>query len=197
MLVPVFLQAPLVRSYPWVSLAATSVWLGLGFTFCQSEKNAAWGDLLIGFALTWLAGSIYWGWLRWEPLLHLPVEALGLPAALWSFSRRSGLIGSLFYLGSLLGTAATDLYFYIVNLIPHWRQLMQIDRALALPTLQDALLRIQTSWGISWVIALAGVLLIVGILPLRSHKLHWWSFSGAVLSTILVDSLFWLAASSA
>ncbi|MFM6062253.1 MAG: DUF3120 domain-containing protein, partial [Microcystis panniformis] len=26
---------------------------------------------------------------------------------------------------------------------------------------------------------------------------HWWAFSGAVLSTILVDGLFWITASLA
>lgn len=195
--VPVFLQAPLVRSLPWLSLAITLFWLGISHILTSFSKTRPWGDLLFGFALTWFAGSIYWGWLRWEPTLHLLVESIGLPIVLWSLSRRSGLIGNLFYLGSLLGTATTDLYFYIVNLFPHWRQLMQVDPPLASLTLQDALAQIQTPLGIGWIVVLAGVLLVIGILPLRSQRLHWWSFSGAVLSTILVDSLFGLAAYAA
>jgi hypothetical protein len=34
-------------------------------------------------------------------------------------------------------------------------------------------------------------------LALSQRKLHWVALSGAVLSTILVDGLFWLAASLA
>jgi hypothetical protein len=41
------------------------------------------------------------------------------------------------------------------------------------------------------------VLLTVGLLSLRGTQLHWRAFSGAVLSTLLVDGLFWLAASAA
>jgi len=41
------------------------------------------------------------------------------------------------------------------------------------------------------------VLLTVGLLSLRDRELHWRAFSGAVLSTLLVDGLFWLAASAA
>ncbi|MEM6592735.1 MAG: DUF3120 domain-containing protein, partial [Cyanobacteria bacterium P01_C01_bin.73] len=34
----------------------------------------------------------------------------------------------------------------------------------------------------------------IGTLPLHSNRLQWWAFAGAVLSTILVDSLFGVAA---
>jgi hypothetical protein len=47
------------------------------------------------------------------------------------------------------------------------------------------------------------VLLILGFLPLGWAKpqsggqsVCWWTFSGAILGTILVDSLFWLAANA-
>ncbi|MGB3639093.1 MAG: DUF3120 domain-containing protein, partial [Rivularia sp. (in: cyanobacteria)] len=40
----------------------------------------------------------------------------------------------------------------------------------------------------------AVVLLSFGIIPLKYKQLHWYAFSGAVLSTILVDSLFLIAA---
>ena len=156
-----------------------------------------WGDLLIGFSLTWFAGSVYWGWLRWEPLLHLPIEAIGLPFALWGLSQNRWKVGNFFYLGSLFGTVVTDIFFYLIDLIPFWRTLMVIDEASARPVFQAAIARIQTPAGIGWALTLASVLLIVGLLPLRSGKLHWWAFSGAVLSTILVDGLFWLAACAA
>ncbi len=195
--VPVFIEAPLVRSLPWVSLGLTGFWVWLSFALMSRTSTYLWGDLLFGFSLSWLAGSIYWGWLRWEPLLHLPVEAIALPFALVWIKRNWGMVGNLFYLGSLLGTALTDVYFYIVDLIPHWRQLMQVEPELAAPILQSALAQVQTPWGQAWVLVLGVILLTVGILPLRYQQLHWWAFSGAVLSTILVDSLFWLAAAAA
>lgn len=195
--VPVFIQAPLVRLFPELSLLLTVGWCGLSLALMKRHKTRLWGDLLWGFTWSWLAGSIYWGWLRWEPFWHLPIEAIGLPIAVWCLWQRWGKIGNLFYLGSLFGTIITDLYFYVVDLIPHWRQLMQVNPALALPIFQQALTQMHTPWGISWATALAGLLLVAGLIPLRSQHSHWWAFAGAVLSTILVDGLFWLVASAA
>lgn len=192
--VPVFIQAPLVRSLPWVSLFFTVGWLGLGRWLQADRQTQVWGDLLIGFTWTWLAGSLYWGWLRWEPLYHLPVEAIGLPFALWGISRKENKVGNFFYLGSLLGTVVTDIYFYLVDLIPHWRTLMQVGEMSARPIFQSAIAQIQTPWGIAWAIILASLLLALSLLPLASQKIHWWAFGGAVVSTLLVDGLFWVAA---
>jgi hypothetical protein len=111
--------------------------------------------------------------------------------------RGQGRIGNWFYLGSLLGTAITDAYFYLVDLIPHWRQVMLAEPDLVQPIFQSAVAQMQTAWGTGWAIGLAVFLLLVGSLPLRSSQLHWWTFGGAVLSTILVDGLFWLVATSA
>ncbi|HEY9853039.1 MAG TPA: DUF3120 domain-containing protein [Leptolyngbyaceae cyanobacterium] len=195
--VPVFLQAPLVRLWPLLSLILTAGWVGLSLALMKRHRTQMWGDLLLGFSGSWLAGSIYWGWLRWEPLIHLPVEAICLPLALWCLKQERWKVGSLFYLGSLFGTAVTDIYFYLVDLIPAWRQLMQVEPSLAMPILQNAIAQVQTPWGIGWAAVMVAILLAVGTLPLRSGQLHWWAFSGAVLSTIFVDSLFWLAASAA
>ena len=195
--VPVFVEAPLVRSLPLLSLVLTFGWIGLSFALMSRTSTELWGDLLLGFSLSWLAGAIYWGWFRWEPLLHLPIEAIGLPLALVCLKQNWGKVGNFFYLGSLLGTALTDVYFYLVDLIPYWRQLMQVEPELAKPIFHSALLQMQTNWGQGWAVILALVLLTLGILPLRSRQLHWWAFSGAVLSTILVDSLFWVAAAFA
>lgn len=197
MSVPVFVQAPLVRSLPFLSLLLTSIFILLGRGLLAQPRTQIWGDLMIGFAWTWLAGSIYWGWLRWEPYLHLPVEAIGLPFALWGISRNQGKIGNFFYLGSLLGTVVTDIFFYLVDLIPFWRRLMVASEESARPIFQAAIAQIQTPWGFSWAMILATLLLVTSLLPLRSQKLHWWAFSGAVLSTILVDGLFWFAACAA
>ncbi len=195
--VPVFVQAPLVRLFPWVSLAVTPFLAALGVYLQSRSVSYRWGDLLLGFTWTWLAGSVYWGWFRWEPFLHLPIEAVGLPFALWGIARNTGKIGNFFYLGSLFGTVVTDVYFYLVKLIPYWRQLMQVDLDAVQPIFARAIAQMQTPWGSGWAIALAALLLIVSLLPLYSRQVYWWAFSGAVLSTILVDSLFWLAAIAA
>jgi Protein of unknown function (DUF3120) len=195
--VPVFVQAPLVRLFPWVSLVLTGGWLLLALVLSKNTKTRLWGDLLLGFSWSWLAGSIYWGWLRWEPLIHLPIESIGLPFALWCLWRGWGKVGNLFYLGSLIGTIITDVYFYLTGLVPYWRQLMQVEPELSGGILQQCILQIQTVWGISWAVVLVNLLLSLGLWSLQKQQIHWWAFSGALLSTILVDSLFWVAASLA
>lgn len=175
----------------------TAGWLCLSLWLYVHPKTSICGDLLLGFTWTWLAGSVYWGWLRWEPFFHLPIEAIGLPFALFALAKGQEKVGNWFYLGSLFGTAITDFYFYLVHLIPHWRQLVQVDPNLAPVILQDAVSRVQTPWGAGVAIFLLGLLVIVGGAPLRSRQYHWWAFGGAVLSTILVDGLFWLAATVA
>lgn len=192
--VPVFLQAPLVRLLPELSLGLTIVFFGCSWLLLSRPRTQVWGDLLLGFTWSWLAGSVFWGWLRWEPLLHLPIEAIGLPFAIFCLMRGWGKVGNFFYLGSLFGTVLTDLYFYLVDLIPHWRQLMYAEPELALPIFQSAIAQVKTPWGIGWAVVLVSILLSVGTLSLRSRTLHWWTFGGAVLSTILVDSLFLIAA---
>jgi hypothetical protein len=195
--VPVFLEAPLVRHCPVFSLLLSGMWALLALMLRKRPQTELWGDLLWGFAWSWLAGSIYWGWLRWEPLVHLPIETIGVPFALWGLRRNWCAVGHLFYLGSLLGTAATDLYFYLTGLMPYWRQVMVVDPALAPLAFQSAMAHIQTPWGVGCAIALGTVLLAVGLRSLQKQQVGWWAFGGAVLSTIVVDGLFGLAVSVA
>ncbi|NEQ30614.1 MAG: DUF3120 domain-containing protein [Leptolyngbya sp. SIO4C5] len=198
--VPVFFQAPLVRSLPWLSLLLSGGWFFAGLSLAMSKLSYArpWGDLLVGFTWTWLAGSIYWGWFRWEPLIHLPIEAIGLPIVIACLLAGRGLVGSYFYLGSLFGTALTDLYFYWTNLIPYWRQLMQLPSDQAADILHRALVQLQSSGGLGHALLLLCVLVVCGCLPLAtSRSIHWWAFGGAVFSTIIVDSLFLLVAAIA
>ncbi|MDY7014237.1 MAG: DUF3120 domain-containing protein [Cyanobacteriota bacterium] len=195
--VPVFLQAPLVRQFPTITLLLSGLWAAIALTLCQRPQTELWGDLLWGFTWSWLAGAIYWGWLRWEPLVHLPIESIGVPFALWGLRRNWRTVGHLFYLGSLLGTAATDLYFYLTGLIPYWRQVMTVDSAIAPLAFQGAIAHIQTPWGVGCAIGLGSVLLAVGLRSLQNQQAGWWAFGGAVLSTMVVDGLFGLAVSVA
>ena len=192
--VPVFIQAPLVRVFPGVSLALTAVLLILGLYWSKTEPDKFWGDLIVGFSWTWLAGSIYWGWFRWDPYVHLPIEAIGLPFVLVLLGYGKAKIGNYFYLGSLIGTAITDLYFYCVGLIPYWRQLMASPPSDAADVLHAALLRMETYQGVGCAAVLLSLLVLLGTVPMQSPDPKWWAFSGAVLSTILVDSLFFVAA---
>ncbi|WP_295619721.1 DUF3120 domain-containing protein [Chamaesiphon sp. GL140_3_metabinner_50] len=192
--VPVFIEAPLVRHYPVLSVVLTILWVSLGWILSQRAQSQIWGDLILGFSWSWLAGAIYWGWFRWEPAIHIPIESIGVPFAIWALWRGVGKVGALFYLGSLVGTAITDLYFYQVGLMEHWKQVMQVDPTLAMPILQQAIGQVRTPWGTAWAVVLVNLLLGVGIIPLGTKQWHWYAFSGAVLTTIVVDSLFlWVA----
>jgi len=192
--IPVFFQAPLVRLFPLLSLLLTFVWVRLSFVLKRKLESYLWGDMLWGFSWSWLCGSIYWGWLRENPAIHIPIEAIGLPFALWCIWKGWGLIGNYFYLGSLIGTAITDLYFYIAGLVPYWRELMVTDPTLVKPILQGAIVQVQTPWGISWAVLLANVLLGISLYALVKKEAHYIAFAGAVLSTIFTDALFLVAA---
>ncbi|MBD2259026.1 DUF3120 domain-containing protein [Pseudanabaena sp. FACHB-2040] len=195
---PVFFQAPLVRVFPWLSLALTGAWLGLGLWLMQRPRGRVWGDLLVGFTWTWLAGSLYWGWLRWEPMVHLPVEALALPIVVLCLRRGWGRVGGYFYLGSLLGTAVTDLYTNWMGLFPSWRQLMAVDPEFVPVVLREAAGLLGTPVAGYRAAFLVFFLISAGVIPLLySRQLIWWAFGGAVLSTLLVDGLFFLSAALA
>lgn len=199
--IPVFIQAPLVRQWPWVSLVLTLGWFAMGYGLHRKPSTAIYGDLLLGFTWSWFAGSIYWGWFRWEPFIHLPIEAIGVPFSIWALFNQRYVVGTLFYLGSLWGTAVTDGYFYLLGLIPYWRQVMQVEVRESLPILQTALSQIQNYSGAFWAGVLVLVLVVTGLLPLvipqvrrgQHYGTHWWAFMGAVLSTLIVDGLFWVA----
>ena len=149
MSLPVFAQAPLVRHAPWVSLVLTFAWLGVSLHLMSLRSGKIWGSLLYGFTLTWLAGSLYWGWLRAEPLWHMPVEAIALPLAVWGLWRGFARIGNYFYLGSLFGTAITDLYIHTVGLLPQWRAAMQprVSEVILTGTMHEAVIKMQGIWG--------------------------------------------------
>ena len=71
---------------------------------------------------------------------------------------------------------------------------MEVDPSLVSPIFKSALVQMQTPWGFSWAIVFVNLLLGVSLFALQKQQLHWWAFGGAVLSTLVVDSLFWIAA---
>lgn len=188
--IPVFFQAPLVRWSPELGLLSTVFWWLAALALWWGAPGQPWGRLIFGFSWSWLAGSIYWGWWRSEPLLHLPIEAIALPLALWGLWRNQARVGYGFYLGSLLGTAVTDLFFYPTHLIPYWRQVMTVSAAEIPAVLQGAVTQLHT-WGAAvWATVLIVSLTAIGLRSLRQPSLTAWAFSGALLSTLLVDALF-------
>ncbi|NJL46993.1 MAG: DUF3120 domain-containing protein [Leptolyngbyaceae cyanobacterium SM2_5_2] len=194
-ILPVFVQAPLVRYLPWVSLAITPLWLWLGFVMMKHSRWQVWGDLVVGFGWIWLTGSLYWGWFRWDPVVHLPIEALGLPIAVFCLHRGWGRVGSYFFLGSLLGTAVTDLYINWMHLFPTWQQLMAVEPQVAPVVLRAAATALETDVAACRAMVLVLFLLVAtAIALLTSRQLAWWAFGGAVLSTLVVDGLFFLTA---
>ncbi|XFA72487.1 DUF3120 domain-containing protein [Thermosynechococcaceae cyanobacterium Okahandja] len=200
--VPVFIEAPLVRTYPWLSLGITPLLWGLSVYLQTQSRYRRLGEILYGFSWCWGAGSLYWGWLRWEPLWHLPVEALPFPLMLWHLRQRQQLVGVFFFLGSFLGTAITDAYFYLIDVIPHWRAIMYLEQDLVSvqEMLLQAIAQAHTFSGELWGVLLSLSLLLIGLLPLfqsqirrgTSALLPGWAFMGAVLSTLVVDGLFGL-----
>ncbi|MGA1473926.1 MAG: DUF3120 domain-containing protein [Prochlorothrix sp.] len=216
--VPVFFEAPLVRALPWLSFLLTGLWFWAGYRLRHHPIFSFWGELLIGFSWSWLAGSLYWGWFRWEPLLHLPIESIGLPFALWGLYQLSSFsinahpdrpfsvpdsptplsahpspiapVGHCFYLGSLLGTAITDAYCYLIDVIPHWRRIMAAPIAQVPLIFQEAVARVETPWGIGVALGLALVLLTLAWVSGRSSHLGAWIVSGTLIGTLLVDCLF-------
>jgi hypothetical protein len=214
--VPVFFEAPLVRALPSLSLALTGFWVWAGYRLKQQPDHQFWGDLLLGFSWSWLAGSLYWGWFRWEPLWHLPMESIGLPLALWSLAqhpspsprvapspppaqpwvwprsliRPLGPMGAYFYLGSLVGTAITDAYCYLIDVIPHWRRIMSAPPDQVPLIFQEAVAQVMNPQGMAHAVVLGLVLLILGLWSSRSTQVHHWIFSGTLLGTLLVDLLF-------
>jgi hypothetical protein len=191
--IPVFFQAPLVGVAPGVSLLMTVGWLLLSFWLWQKPKYQLAGDLLFGFTLSWWAGGLYWGWLRTQPMLHLAIEAIPLPIAVGALCFGYFRIGSLFFLGSLLGTCLTDFYCMGTGLMPWWERMMSAeDSGVSMSqVLPGALAQMHTLTG--GLLAMGTCLLLLGITvwATRTKELHMWAFAGAVFSTLFVDGLFW------
>jgi len=187
---PVFLQAPWVRLHPFSATLFTAVLLAVGIVLEQSgeRQKAEIGQLLVGFSGSWLAGCLFWGWLRAHPLLHLPVEAFALPLALTGLRSRWRL-ASAFYLASLLGTAVTDLMMAATGVMQAWPAVVMAPIDLAPGLLHEAGLQLLHPLPLVLLAAAAVLILSLGR---RCHQQGTtWSMAGAVLiTTVWVDGLF-------
>ncbi|WP_237699219.1 DUF3120 domain-containing protein [Synechococcus sp. CC9311] len=194
---PVFLQAPWVRFHPFSSCLFTAVLLTTGILAAQ-VGNTSWkefGTLLVGFSGSWLAGTLFWGWLRMHPVLHIPVEAIALPLAVGGLNSRWKLSCS-FYLASLLGTAITDITMALTRVMSFWPEVVKASSREAPQLLNEAATLVLQP--VSLLILLSSAGLIVWLAkqfwtqsarPSEHQKA--WSVAAAVLSTtLLIDALF-------
>ena len=194
---PVFLQAPWVRFHPFSSCLFTAVLLTTGIVAVQ-VGNAAWkraGTLLVGFSGSWLAGTLFWGWLRMHPVWHLPIEAIAIPLAIGGLKSRWKLSCS-FYLASLLGTAFTDITMALTGVMSFWPQVVQATSSEAPFLLSEAAKLVLQPVSLLILSAAAGLILWLAKQcwtqsARPSEHQEAWRVAAAVLSTTLfIDALF-------
>ena len=196
---PVFLQAPWVRFHPFSSSLFTAVLLSAGILAVQTG-NSFWrrsGTLLVGFSGSWLAGTLFWGWLRMHPVLHLPVESIALPLAIGGLNTRWKLSCS-FYLTSLLGTAITDITMALTGVMSVWPEVVTATSSEAPYLLNEAaklvlqpvsLLILLTAAG--FVLWLAKQFWFQSTLPSK-HQEAWRVAASVLTTTLFIDALFLL-----
>jgi hypothetical protein len=194
---PVFLQAPWVRFHPFSSCLFTAVLLTAGILAVQMG-NASWrqtGTLLVGFSGSWLAGTLFWGWLRMHPVLHLPVEAIALPLAIGGLNSRWKLSCS-FYLASLLGTAITDISMALTGVMSFWPEVVQATSSEAPHLLHEAAKLVLQPVSLSILIPSAGLILWLAkrfwtqAAKSSEHQEAWRVASAVLSTTLLIDALF-------
>ena len=191
---PVFLQAPWVRLHPFSAAVFTTVLVAVGVVLGSSadEQRNALGQLLVGFSGSWLAGCVFWGWLRAHPVLHLPVEAFALPLAMTGLNGRWRLACS-FYLSSLIGTACTDLMMALTGVMKFWPSVVTAPFDEAPELLHNAGMQLLHPFQLVGLALAAAV--IIGLGQRLRMTREDWEMAGAVLvTTVWVDGLFLLTA---
>ncbi|MFN9545940.1 MAG: DUF3120 domain-containing protein [Cyanobacteriota bacterium] len=187
---PVFLQAPLVRLAPMAAALGTAplLFLALALARQADPDRQRLGVLLVGFAGSWLGGSLFWGWCREHPVLHLPIEAFALPLALGGLRTRWRL-GAWFYLASLLGTALTDGLIALTGLMPFWPSVVQAAPTAAAPLLQQAARTLLHPVPLL-ALALSGAWIVQLARQLQAGDAARQVAAATLASTLLVDGLF-------
>jgi hypothetical protein len=193
-LLPVFLQAPWVRASPMGATLFTPGLVALGVVL-QRRGQGPWsaiGALLVGFAGSWLGGSLFWGWWRVHPLWHLPIEGFAIPLALGGLGSRWRLAGA-FYLASFLGTAATDGVMALTGVIHLWPQVVEAPLSEAGVLLQQAGEAVLQPMALG-LIGLSGTVLLAVCRWLWSQGLAGRVAAATLATTLLVDGIFLAAA---
>ena len=191
---PVFLQAPWVRLHPFSAAVFTTVLVAVGVVLGSSadEQRNAIGQLIVGFSGSWLAGCVFWGWLRAHPVLHLPVEAFALPLAMTGLNGRWRL-ACIFYLSSLIGTACTDLMMALTGVMKFWPSVVTAPFDEAPELLHNAGMQLLHPFQLVGLALAASV--IIGLGQRLRMTGENWEMAGAVLvTTVWVDGLFLLTA---
>jgi len=196
---PVFLQAPWVRLDPFSATLFTGVLVAAGLVMHQSRSQTTsdLGSLLVGFSGSWLAGCIFWGWLRAHPVLHLPVEAFAVPVALGGLQGRWRLAAT-FYLSSLVGTACTDLAMAATGVMQFWPAVVTASLDQAPLLLHQAGTHLLQPLPLVTLVVSAVLVLLAG----RRLSRNSGGFTGDVgsmaaavlITTLWVDGLFLLSA---
>ena len=195
---PVFVQAPWVRQQPFSSclfgLALTVTGILLSLKADRSEQRDL-GALILGFSGSWMAGSLFWGWLPAHPVLHLPVEAFALPLALAGLTTRWRCAGA-FYLTSLIGTAFTDLSMAMSGVMTLWPDVVTATADQAPELLRAAAAQVLTPKSLVMVILAAAVITkLVAECRTRADRLGdsstAWAIATSVLfTTLVIDGVF-------
>lgn len=194
---PVFVQAPWVRVQPFTSCLFGLVLLSVGVITNSISTNQGrdFGALLVGFSGSWLAGSLFWGWLATHPLLHLPVEAFALPLAVTGLQTRWRL-GCAFYLASLLGTGFTDLAMALTGVMSLWPAVVAASPADAALLLRDAATFVLQPSSLL-IVGVMGAVIVLLVQQCNSRSTQpetsdkAWSLAASVLfTTLLIDGLF-------
>ncbi len=194
---PVFLQAPWVRLAPFSAALFTVPLLAIGLAlgYHPQARQRTIGALLVGFCGSWLGGCLFWGWFRLHPIWHLPLEAFALPLALGGLQGRWRAACG-FYLGSLLGTAATDGAMALSGVMPLWPQVLSASAGEAPLLLQAAAQQVLEPPTLALVIGCA-------LLLIQACRWLWQKgpvgriTSAALATTLAVDGLFLVAALAA
>ena len=198
---PVFLQAPWVRLHPFSATLFTvvlvSTAISLGWSTGLRRRRA--GALLLGFSGSWLAGSLFWGWLRAHPAWHLPVEAFALPLALGGLGTRWRL-GCSFYLASLVGTAMTDLAMALTGVMRFWPQVVEAPLSEAGLLLNSAAQSLRAPSAMIVILGMAVAILTTATLMRVNgsrqgpHAESLTVAASVLITTVMVDGLFLLLA---
>jgi hypothetical protein len=191
---PVFLQAPWVRASPMGATLFTPGLVILGVVL-QRRSQGPWsaiGAMLVGFAGSWLGGSLFWGWWRIHPLWHLPIEGFALPLALGGLGSRWRLAGA-FYLASLLGTAATDGVMALTGVIHLWPQVVEAPLSEAGVLLQQAGEEVLQPMALG-LIGLSGTVILAVCCWLWPQGLAGRVAAATLATTLVVDGIFLAAA---